>query len=79
MLIKSTHPESQGDFVVIENDDFDPEKHEVYVEGEEKTEGPTREAMKSFLTTCGVTFPANIKGDKLAELYAAEKAKFEAA
>ena len=48
-------------------------------EPEEKSEsGPTREAMKSFLTTCGVTFPANIKGDKLAELYAAEKAKFEA-
>lgn len=78
MLIKSTHPESQGDFVVIEDADFNPEKHEVYVEGEEETEGPTREAMKSFLTTCGVTFPANIKGDKLAELYAAEKVKFEA-
>lgn len=45
---------------------------------EVKWSGPTREAMKSFLTTNGVTFPANIKGDKLAELYAAEKAKFEA-
>lgn len=41
-------------------------------------EGPTREAMKSFLTANGVAFQANIKGDKLAELYAAEKAKFEA-
>lgn len=78
MLIKSTHPESQGDFVVIEDADFNPEKHEVYVEGEEKTDGPTREAMKSFLTANGVAFASNIKGDKLAELYAAEKAKFEA-
>ena len=36
MLIKSTHPESQGDFVVIEDADFNPDKHEVYIEGEEK-------------------------------------------
>lgn len=50
----------------------------VACEEESKADGPTREAMKSFLTANGVTFPANIKGDKLAELYAAEKAKFEA-
>lgn len=50
----------------------------VACEDQEKTDGPTREAMKSFLTANGVAFPANIKSDKLAELYAAEKAKFEA-
>lgn len=48
-------------------------------EPEGKSEsGPTREAMKSFLTANSVTFPANIKSEKLVELYAAEKAKFEA-
>jgi hypothetical protein len=28
--IKSTHPESQGDFVEIEEADFDPKIHELY-------------------------------------------------
>ena len=27
MRIKSTHPESQGEFVIINDEDFDPEKH----------------------------------------------------
>ena len=30
--IKSTHPESQGDFVVINADDFDEKKHVKYEE-----------------------------------------------
>lgn len=33
--IKSQHPESQGPFVVIEADDFDPEKHEEYFTDDE--------------------------------------------
>lgn len=37
----------------------------------------TRDEMKAYLTEKGVEFPANIKGDKLAELYAAELAKAE--
>ncbi len=36
MKIKSTHPESQGDFVIIDDEDFDPEKHEKYEQEEEK-------------------------------------------
>lgn len=28
--IKSTHKESQGDYVVINAEDFDPSKHELY-------------------------------------------------
>ena len=30
--IKSTHPESQGPFVLINPQDFDPSKHELFVE-----------------------------------------------
>jgi len=30
--IKSTHPETQGAFVEINETDFDAEKHELYVE-----------------------------------------------
>jgi hypothetical protein len=30
MLIKSTHLESQGPFVIIEDADFDPETMEAY-------------------------------------------------
>ena len=33
--IKSTHPPSQGDFVLLEEEDFDPAKgHELYEEPE---------------------------------------------
>lgn len=35
----------------------------------------SREGMKAFLVEKGVTFPANIKGPALSELYEAEKAK----
>lgn len=30
MKIKSTHPESQGDFVEINDEDFNPEIHQEY-------------------------------------------------
>lgn len=35
--IKSTDKESQGDFVIINKDDFDDKKHELYVEIESET------------------------------------------
>ena len=39
MLIKSTHPESQGDFVIIEDGDFDPETMEAYEPEGDKPKG----------------------------------------
>ena len=36
MKIKSTHPETQGDFVEINDEDFNPETMTEYVEGAEK-------------------------------------------
>ena len=75
MKIISTHPESQGPFVVIEDADFNPEIHEAYED--EPAGGPTREEMKAFLAGKGVAFANNIKAAPLAELYAAEKAKGE--
>lgn len=71
MRIKSSHPESQGAFVIIEDADFNPDTMEEY--GIELN-GPSRDEMKSFLTEKGVEFPANIKGDKLVELYELAKA-----
>ena len=32
ILIKASHPESQGEFVRINDSDFDPEKHELWIE-----------------------------------------------
>lgn len=32
--VKSTHPESQGPYVLLDEEDFDKEKHELYVEVE---------------------------------------------
>jgi hypothetical protein len=34
--IKSTHPETQGPFVVIDAADFDPAKHTAYTEPKPK-------------------------------------------
>ena len=33
MKIKSTHPASQGPFVLINDEDFDPACHQLFVEG----------------------------------------------
>ncbi len=77
MKIKSTH-ESQGEFVIIEDCDFDAEtmeKYEEEPEEEEPADGPTRADMKAFLTEKGVTFANNIKAVALADLYAAELEK----
>lgn len=40
--IKSTHPPSQGDFVEIEEVDFDPMRHELYDPAAKKDESPKR-------------------------------------
>lgn len=39
--IRSTHPESQGDFVEINESDYDPEMHTL-IEGEKTKRGPGR-------------------------------------
>lgn len=36
--IKSTHKESQGEFVLIDEENFDPKKHELYVENQPEPE-----------------------------------------
>jgi len=44
MKIKSTHPESQGDYVEINDEDFNPEIHQKYdvMPDEEKEIKPRR-------------------------------------
>lgn len=62
--IKSTHPESQGAFVVINEADFDAEKHELYVEGEEGDSGDrslTVAEIKEILTAAGIEIPTGAK------------------
>jgi len=71
MKIKSTH-ESQGEFVIIEDDDFNPETMERYGES---AVGPTREEMKALLTERGIEFANNIKSPVLFDIYTAELAK----
>lgn len=38
LRIKSEHEESQGKFVLIDEENFDPKKHELYVEGQPEPE-----------------------------------------
>ena len=40
LKIKSTHPESQGAFVVINEEDFDPEIHELFEDDDEDAADP---------------------------------------
>lgn len=35
LKIKSTHPESQGDFIIINAEDFDAETMQIYSEDEQ--------------------------------------------
>ena len=44
--IKSTHPETQGDFVLINEEDFNPEKHKLLSEPAEPAE-PAEEAEEA--------------------------------
>lgn len=43
--IKSSDPKSQGDFVEINESDFDPKKHEKY-EGDDEVSAPVTPAKK---------------------------------
>lgn len=66
--IKSTHPESQGDFVLIEEEDFDAERHEIYdPEGAKKAEKATVAELRDALTAKGIEIP---EGAKKADLQA---------
>lgn len=59
--IKSTHKESQGDFVLIEEGNFNSEIHELYIENEVKEikEKPIKDTKAS--RSADVT---NVLGDK---------------
>lgn len=47
LRVKSTHPESQGAFVEIEDEDFDDEVHELYVEHD--PDAPAKSMSKAEL------------------------------
>lgn len=49
--IKSTHPETQGQFVNINKDDFDAEKHELFDASVRETVGPSDAATDADETT----------------------------
>lgn len=42
--VKSTHPATQGAFVVIEKDDFNPDVHELYDDGTDQGMGVVERA-----------------------------------
>lgn len=65
--IKSTHPESQGEFVVINAADFKEGEHDLYVEG--GGDGMTVKQLKDALTEAGVEFDKKAKKDELQALY----------
>ena len=46
LKIKSEHEESQGKFVLIDEENFDPSKHELYVENAPEPE-PEPEPVSS--------------------------------
>jgi len=66
--IKSTHPESQGPFVIIDEADFIEGQHELYVEGEPDDGDLTVPEIKEKLTAAGIEFPANAKKSDLLAL-----------
>jgi len=68
--IKSTHPASQGDFVLIYKDEFDPEKgHVLYEsedEGEDKKIGIAE--LRALLQERGIGFDPKAKKAELLKL-----------
>lgn len=67
--IKSTDPESQGDFVVIEKADFDVTVHEEYDENAPAAPAKlTVPQIKSKLDELGIEYPSNAKRDDLIAL-----------
>ena len=67
--VKSTHPESQGPFVLLYKSDFDPAKHELYEaapKGEEAKASaggdapePTAAELKAALDATGIAYRGN--------------------
>lgn len=63
--------DDQGEFVLINEDDFDPSKHERFdPEGAKKAapKGPTVEELKAALTEKGVEIPEGAKKADLQKL-----------
>jgi hypothetical protein len=75
--IKSTHPESQGPFVIINESDFDADKHALYVEGDADANGDgkvTVAEIKAKLDALKIEYPAGAKkADLLTLLENSEK------
>jgi hypothetical protein len=68
--------DNEKGYRIINKSSFDPEQHELYEAAKaEGSGGPTRDEMKAFLAEKGIEFPANIRNDKLTELYEAAKAE----
>lgn len=71
--VKSTHPESQGPFVLLESEDFKEGEHELY---EEKPADPVKpashglnvEQLKTALGEKGIEIPDDAKKADLAKL-----------
>lgn len=67
--IKSTHPASQGDFVEINETDYDPSKHELF---DETPASPNSELtvaeLKAALTEKGIAFDDKAKKPELLAL-----------
>lgn len=72
--IKSTDPKSQGDYVIINESEFDSKKHELFEE-EQKAGTFDRAAALEYLKAQGVQTAKNTPIDKLAELVAEAKAE----
>lgn len=69
MKIKSSHPESQGPFVVIDKENFNPDVHEEYVEGAEVAPADMNVAqIKAALAAKVIEIPDGAKKSELLEL-----------
>lgn len=70
--IKSTDQANQGDYVIINKDDYDSEKHELFEDSDtaHKTSGLTVAQIKEQLVEKGIEIPDGItkKADLLALL-----------
>ena len=69
LKIKPSH-ESQGDFVVINEEDFNPEVHELL----ESRDSAELAALKTEATALGVGYASNVTAKELADKIAAFKA-----
>lgn len=67
--IKSTHPASQGDFVEINETDYDPSKHELFDKAPVSPfDKLTVAELKAALTEKGITFDDKAKKPELLAL-----------